>query len=374
MIHISKVDAFAYRVPLATPLKVSFGNFSDRPMVVVRLTDEDGAEGWGEIWCNWPAVGAEHRARLAVSLGEELIGQDFALPADLYKHLTRITEVLVLQAGEVGPVAQVSAGIDIAAWDLFARRQDLPLYRCLTDRDVARVPVYTTGLEPDSPERFAGDRYAEGHRAFKLKVGFGNNLDLRNMAAIRDAVGADAALMVDANQSFDAEAARAFSEAAEPFNVSWFEEPIRVDAPRTDWRALRDASPIPLAGGENLRGGQFSDWIAEGLLLAIQPDITKWGGVTRCSDVARQTAEAGLHYCPHVFGGGIATLASLHLLASARCEGALEFDCKPNAGRERIIGDLLPVLDGTVPVPQSPGLGVTPDLAALAEFRTWASV
>lgn len=374
MIRITAIDSFAHRVPLDSPLKVAFGNFRDRPMVMVRLTDADGAEGWGEVWANWPAVGAEHRARLAADLGQALIGKEFARPEDIFEHLSRITGVLVLQTGEVGPITQVIAGIDIAAWDLFARRQGKPLYRCLTDRQVDRVPVYTTGINPDSPEKFVTARYAEGHRAFKLKVGFGRDLDLRNIAAIRDAAGPEIEFMVDANQSLSPVAARDFAEAAAPYNIGWFEEPIRVDTPAEDWRALSEASPIPLAGGENLRDEQFERWIDDGLLQVIQPDITKWGGVTGCFGVARRTEASGLRYCPHVFGGGLASLASLHLLASVDCNGTLEFDSHPNAGRERIIGDLLPVSDGTVPVPQTPGLGAVPDLSALEEFQTWPSV
>ena len=70
------VEAFAFRVPIAAPIKVSFGTFRDRPMVLVRIVDAGGAEGWGEIWCNWPAVGAEHRARLADDFKDRLIGTD----------------------------------------------------------------------------------------------------------------------------------------------------------------------------------------------------------------------------------------------------------------------------------------------------------
>lgn len=76
-IRIAKVEAFAYRVPIAVPIKVAFGTFRDRPFVLVRVTDTDGAEGWGEIWCNWPSVAAKHRARLAVGLGERLAGRRF---------------------------------------------------------------------------------------------------------------------------------------------------------------------------------------------------------------------------------------------------------------------------------------------------------
>ena len=99
------IEAFAYRVPIGTPIKVSFGTFRDRPMVLVRVVDSDGAEGWGEAWCNWPAVGAEHRARLASDIGERLLGRTFASPDQPFHALTSELEVLVLQTGEVGPIA-----------------------------------------------------------------------------------------------------------------------------------------------------------------------------------------------------------------------------------------------------------------------------
>ena len=103
----------------------------------------------------------------------------------------------------------------------------------------------------------------------------------------------------------------------------------------------------------------------------IQPDVTKWGGITGNWRVAQAAVAAGKRYCPHYFGGGLSLLSSLHLLAAAGGEGLLEFDCHPNVGREAVVGDLLPVREGRVPVPQGPGLGAEPDLQALAPFRTW---
>ena len=103
MIRIAKVEAFAYRVPIAAPIKVAFGTFRDRPLVLVRVTDTDGAEGWGEAWCNWPAVGAEHRARLIADFGERIIGENFDDPGEVFRRLDRELEVLVLQTGEVAP-------------------------------------------------------------------------------------------------------------------------------------------------------------------------------------------------------------------------------------------------------------------------------
>lgn len=370
-IRIASIEAFCFRVPVKTPIKVAFGTFRDRPFVLVRVTDDRGHHGWGEVWANWPAVGAEHRARLAVDIGERLVGQTFDGPADFFRRLTASLEVLVLQTLEVGPIAQVVAGLDIAMWDLAARRAGRPLHRLLSARDPATVPVYATGINPDEPERFAAARQVEGHRAFKLKTGFGHDLDVRNLAAMREVLGADAVLTCDANQSHDLAGARAFCRAVEPLRLSWFEEPLRVDAPAADWEALARASTTPLAGGENFHDRQFDAAIDAPVLQVLQPDVTKWGGVTGNWEVARRAVAAGKRYCPHYFGGGVSLLASLHVLAAAGGEGLLEFDCHPNVGREAVVGDLLPVTEGRVPVPRGPGLGAEPDMAALAAYRTW---
>lgn len=365
------VEAFAYRVPIATPIKVSFGTFRDRPMVLVRIVDSDGAEGWGEVWCNWPAVGAEHRARLAADIGERLIGRTLASPDQAFRQLTAELEVLALQTGEIGPIAQAIAGIDIAMWDLAARNAGVPLYRALGGAPRDTVPVYATGINPDQPERFAAARYAEGHRAFKLKTGFGNARDIGNLRAMREAVGPAAVLTCDANQALSVETAIEFAREAAPIDLRWFEEPIRVDAPLDHWRALAEASPIPLAGGENLQGAQFDDAVVGSVLRVLQPDVTKWGGITGNFHVAEATVAAGKRYCPHFFGGGVSILSSLHLLAAAGGTGLLEYDCHPNAGRELVVGDLLRVTEGRVSVPSGPGLGATPDMARLAQYRTW---
>lgn len=370
-ITLASIEAFAYRVPIQTPIKVAFGTFRDRPFVLVRVVDTDGAEGWGEVWCNWPAVGAEHRARLAVDIGERLIGRALESPDQAFELLTSQLEVLVLQTGEVGPIAQVVAGIDIALWDLAARKEVMPLYRRLGAAAQDSVPVYATGINPDEPERFAAARYEEGHRAFKLKTGFGHAIDVRNLTAMRSALGDRAALMCDANQALTLESALEFSRAVEPLRLGWFEEPLRVDAPAADWRTLAAASSTPLAGGENFHGAQFDEANASDVLSVIQPDVTKWGGITGNLRVARAAVAAGKRYCPHYFGGGISLLASLHVLAAAGGDGLLEFDCHPNAGRELIVGSLLPVNDGRVPVPTGAGLGATPDLVALQRYRTW---
>lgn len=370
-LHLVSIEAFCIRVPVKMPIKVAFGTFRDRPMVLLRVVDDQGTEGWGEVWANWPASGAEHRARLSIDLGERVVGRHFDSPEQLFRQLSQELEVLVLQTLEVGPIAQVLAGIDIACWDLVARRANKPLHRMISQRDVQHVPVYVTGINPDQPEVFAAARQAEGFRSFKLKTGFGHDLDVRNLQAMREALGPSAELTCDSNQNLDLPAAKAFVTAIAPLKLAWFEEPLRVDAPASEWEELSKASSTPLAGGENFHNEQFDRAIDGSVLHVIQPDITKWGGVSGNAQVARRAVAAGKRYCPHYFGGGVSLLASLHVLAAVGGEGVLEFDAHPNLGREAVVGELMPVRDGSVPVPTGPGLGAVPDLSQLAGHQTW---
>lgn len=371
-VHPVRLEAFVFRCPIETPVKTSFGTMRDRPALFVRVEDDEGAVGWGEVWCNFPACGAEHRARLLETVMSPLLtGRRFDGPQAAFDWLSAGTAVLAIQSGEPGPVAQVIAGIDIALWDLTARRAQLPLYRLFSAGDRPDVPVYVTGINPDQPERFALARQVEGHRAFKLKIGFGVERDIANLRAMRDALGPEAVITCDANQAWSLEQATRFARAVEDLRLQWFEEPMRVDAPPGDWHALAEASTTPLAGGENLQGEQFDEAIAAGALQVIQPDVTKWGGITGNLRVARAAVAAGRRYCPHYFGGGVALLSSMHVLAAAGGDGLLEIDAHPNANREAIVGDLLPLKDGRVPVPATPGLGAVPDLKALQRYRTW---
>jgi L-alanine-DL-glutamate epimerase-like enolase superfamily enzyme len=189
-LSIKTVEVFVYRLPIDTPVQTSFGIMHDRPAVFVRVTDQQGMQGYGEIWCNFPTVGAEHRARLARSIFAPMLeGATFASPEAAFLTLTANSAVLAIQSAEPGPIAQCIAGIDTALWDLHARRLKQPLWRVLGGHS-DRVPVYASGLNPTHPEQLAAQRWAEGYRAFKLKIGFGTDRDVRNLSALREVIGA----------------------------------------------------------------------------------------------------------------------------------------------------------------------------------------
>jgi D-galactarolactone cycloisomerase len=368
-IALRKLEALVYRAPLATPVVTSFGVMRDRPMLLVRAEDRDGAVGWGEVWCNFPSVGAEHRARLMAGvLAPIALGQTFDDPPAAFADMTARTRVLALQSGEPGPFAQAIAGVDIALWDLVARRAGLPLWKLLGGHS-PRIDVYASGLNPDAPEVLARACLTAGHRAFKLKIGFGRARDLANLAALRSAIGDAPALMVDANQAWTPASARAQAAALAPFRLGWLEEPLRCDLPWQDWQPLAAEASMPLAAGENIAGDTaFDAALAAGVLGVVQPDVAKWGGFSAVAGVARRIRAAGARYCPHWLGGGIGLLASAHLLAAVGGDGLLEVDANPNPLREASCGALATIRDGSAILDDAPGLGAEPDLAALARF------
>ena len=362
---VRSLSASVYRCPIDTPVVTSFGTMRDRPMVLVRAEGEEGAVGWGEVWCNFPSVGAEHRARLVASVLAPLVeNRRFEAPRQAFEQLDARTAVLALQAGEPGPLAQAIAGVDIALWDLVARKLNQPLWRLLGGT-TARIPVYASGLNPDRPQELAARRRDEGYAAFKLKVGFGAARDVANLKALRLALG-DATLMVDANQGWTLEHALEMAPQIEEFGIQWLEEPLRADRPWHEWQTLAQATRLPLAAGENICGEeQFDSAIGSRALRVLQPDVAKWGGISGCLPVARKILAAGLRYCPHYLGGGIGLLASAHLLAAAGGDGMLEIDANPNPLRTALCGPLADVNAGACRLTDAPGLGVTPDIDSL---------
>ena len=370
--EIDKIETFVFRVPASPPVRTSFGIMHDRPAVLVRLTDRHGNQGWGEIWCNFPTVGAEHRARLADScLAPALRGRAWPSPRACFEALNAHVRILAIQSGEPGPLAHVIAGIDTALWDLLARRAGLPLWKLLGGEP--SIAVYASGINPDQPERTAEAKAKEGYTAFKLKVGFGDERDEANVRALRETMGAQATLMVDANQAWTAPQAAGMARRLAPYGLVWLEEPIPADSPVEAWRELAQGSPIWLAGGENLRGeADFEAHMDEGGLSVIQPDLGKWGGFSGCLPVARAALQRNRWFCPHWLGGGIGLTASMHLKAAVGGPGYVEVDSNPNPLRDLLLPPGLAVRDGRVTLADEPGLGVSPSLDALAPHLTAA--
>lgn len=360
---ITAVRAVAVRAPIETHVRTSFGIMRDRPAVFVEVEEDSGNRGLGEIWCNFPSVGAEHRARLVLETAGPLLQQLSPLPVgEVFARLMDKLHVLAIQSGEWGPLRQVCAGLDIACHDLAARRAGLPLYAYLDGQASGSVGAYASGIGPEAPAQVAARELARGHESFKLKVGFGMETDRRSLDAIRGAIG-DRRLMIDANQGWNLDQAILHGGRFADYRLDWLEEPLRADRPLEEWRALSEAMPIAIAAGENMNApAEFEAAIASRLFRFLQPDAAKWGGLSGCLAVARAARAAGLTYCPHYLGGGIGLLASAHLLAAAGGGGLLEIDTNPNPLRDNLIAGLMPLSGGRVTLSERPGIGLAEDL------------
>lgn len=363
---VERVEVHVLRCPIATPVRTSFGTMHDRPAVLVSVTDSDGCTGWGEIWSNFPACGAEHRAALVSTVfAPMLTGTHVANPADVFRSLTERTAVLALQSGEPGPFAQAIAGLDLALWDLQARRAGLPLWNLLGGTS-DRIPVYASGLNPVGSAQLVAQKLEKGYETFKLKIGFGIDRDVSNLKMLREIIGPTRRLMVDANQAWSLAQALEIAPLLSPFNLGWLEEPLRCDRPLSEWQVLAEKSPVPLAAGENIAGDEaFNAAIASRAFSVIQPDAAKWGGISGCLNVIRSIRAAGLTYCPHYLGAGVGLLASAHLLAATGGDGMLEIDSNPNPLRTLLHGPLDTLTHGHADLGHAPGIGVVPNLTEL---------
>jgi D-galactarolactone cycloisomerase len=367
-IRIAEVRTLALEAPLARSVATPMGPIGTHVSLLVGVRDADGAEGWGEVWCNFPRFGMAHRGRLVREVLAPLLKRRaFTDPAEARAYLEAATAILRIQSGEPGPVAAAIAGVDIALHDLAGRRAGLPLWRMLGGASGA-VRAYAS-LGRAIGARPAIERCLErGFRAFKLHSSGSIAEHVATVGPMRELIGESCELMLDVNSSWDAEAAIATVGELERFRLAWLEEPIPADAPLEIWRRLARAAPMPLAGGENLLSDAALDAALRSRVLGvIQPDVTKWGGVSGCLAVARRAIAEGLRYCPHMFSGAPGVLASAHVLAaSGSADGMLEFGAGENPVRDALLD--VQVKDGVLDLGEAPGLGLRVEPARLRNY------
>jgi D-galactarolactone cycloisomerase len=247
------------------------------------------------------------------------------------------------------------------------------------------VNAYATGLyrrETGKPEIYLAEEAAgyrrDGFRAVKLKVGFGIDEDVRTTRAVREAIGAETALMVDANHAYDVVAAIELGRRIEELDVGWFEEPVPPEDV-AGHRAVRAALKSPIASGEcEFTRFGFRELLATRAVDIVQPDTCSAGGLSECKKIADMAAAWGIRYAPHVWGTGVALAAALQLLAvlpawtppSLRpAEPMLEFDRTEHPLRQALLATPIEHKHGVVAVPDALGLGIEIDRAALQRFR-----
>jgi len=370
-VRISSVETYDLQCPLGRPFGWSQGWIDHRSTCVVKIATDEGIVGWGE-GCGGPI--APLVRDLLIPL---LIDQN---PMDRAGLWERVFHALYNANNAVGLGGSALSAIDIALWDIAGKATHLPIYQLLGGRVRDRVAVYATGLyytEGEFPDRLLDEArsYVEaGYRGMKTKVGgLSIDEDVKRVAAIRDAIGPDIKLMVDANLAYNAASAVRIGQRLADLDILWFEEPVNprdIDA----LLQVKAALPMAIAGGENLRTRfDFRDFLVRRAFDIVQPDIAMCGGITEMQRIAAMANTCGIQLFPHIWGSPIMIAASLHLLATQPLcpparnpepfsqEPVMEFDRTPSAIREELSPTPFDQQCGYVSVPDGPGLGIEID-------------
>jgi L-alanine-DL-glutamate epimerase-like enolase superfamily enzyme len=358
---IASVEPGFYRVPLPVILTDStHGAMHAFELNTVRIRDAEGAEGVGYTY-TVGSNGAAVDAVLTRELGALVAGQD----ADLIEQLWQRLWWGLHYGGRGGPTVLALSAFDMALWDMKAKRAGLPLWRLLGGFD-PRVPCYAGGIDLDLPLdallRQTDDNMAKGFRAIKMKVGRKTLAeDVERIRAMREHLGPNFPLMVDANMKWTADQAIRAARAFAPFDLTWLEEPISPDDVAGHARVLRDGG-LPIAAGENLR----TLWDFKNLILAEgvtypEPDVTNCGGVTSFMKITHLAEAWNLPVTSHG-----AHDVTVHLLAACPNRSFLEAH---GFGLDRYIAEPLQIEEGCAIAPESPGHGIAFDWAGLDKIR-----
>ena len=374
---IKKITSFALRVPLgAMTFYSSQAAFPERSSYLVKVETDTGLVGWGEGGQYGPSEPVA--ACVDQVLAPRLIGRDPTEPARLWEDMY----VFSRDFGQKGTYIEAISALDIAFWDIAGKAAGLPVWKMLGGRFRDHVTAYATGCYypenfTDAPRVLAALEkesagYADsGFELLKVKIGLlPLAADIERLRVIRNTVGDRVGLLVDANHAYTAASAVRMGRLMEPFDVRFFEEPV-VPEDRDGYRKVRAENPIPVAGGEcEFTRFGFRDLIAGGCVDIVQPDLAVCGGFTAFTQIQALASAYGIATVPHVWGSGVAVAAALHAVATIPPfphtanpipllnQPVIEFDRKHNPLRDELLEEQFILENGTLRVPEEPGLGV----------------
>jgi D-galactarolactone cycloisomerase len=372
---ISAVRTHLLEHRLETPFESASMRFDRRAHILVEIVCDNGLIGWGE--CLGPA---RPNAAVVAAYAQWLIGAD---PLETEKIWAVLYNKLRDQ-GQRGLAITALSGIDIALWDIKGKHFGVPISTLLGGRFRDSVRAYATGsFKRDGVDRVEDNvtevrRYqAEGFHATKIKIGFGVDEDLAVVRAVRDAIGPNMRLMVDANHGYDALEAIRFGRAAAELGIDWLEEPV-VPEQLAAYREVKANQPVPIAGGETWQGRwAMREPVETRAVDILQPDLAGTGGFSEARRIADMAALHGIRVVPHVWGTAVHIAAALQFMAAMvpspvrvnPIEPILEFDRTDNPFRQAVITNPIEHDKGVVVIPDGPGLGIEVNRDALSEFR-----
>lgn len=351
------------------------------PQLLVDVVTEDGRTGTGEAWWGIARSGPAAISRMGAAAGGPATGpaagraphapyatimaaiDGVLAPRCIGRHAGDIEAIwsdlhdFASRYGDGGVITMALSGIDLALWDLLGKRLDVPVNQLLGGRAHAALPAYASlpALRSrEAIERECRRALEAGYRAVKL-----HEVHADAVRWAREALGPDAALMVDCNGHFDPREAVEFARAIAPWNVLWLEEPVRPMRDIASLARVAAHAPVALAAGENEYAlADFSRLLASGAVHWVQPEITKIGGLTAARRISALAELHNVALSPHNFRLGPSLYASMHWGFASPATRWLEVPWMP-AELAWPSGTPMPrVQDGQVTLSDAPGFGL----------------
>jgi L-alanine-DL-glutamate epimerase-like enolase superfamily enzyme len=371
IVKITKVEAIPLGYPLDQPLRWGRMVVHVKGGIIVRVHTDVGIIGIGEAGLSaayFSTVGPV----INELLGPALIGQDPLLIDNIWEQIHGMTHMW----GRRGVETYAISGIDIALWDILGKVSNQPVYRLLGAHKTKIRAYFAPSLKDvQSIVQECTKGVEAGFTAFKLRVGFDFKQDQEIVRQVRQAVGDQVDLMVDANMAYDRRTALEMAKFLEDQNVFWFEEPIHTKSISQyvqDHKWLNDRVRLKLAGGESLLTRyEFIDVMKDKVFDVIQPDATTVGGISEVRRVADMGSAWNLIFAPHIAcssGTGISLACGLHAALACSSANLLEFDAYGGPAWDGMLQEPICVQDGYLSAPTAPGLGIDLSSDALERF------
>lgn len=389
--RITDVRTIPVEVKLAVPVYDANYTMATKPALLVEVETDQGLVGLGES-AHFGGPMASTAQVIEHELRDYLIGQD---PRNI-EFLWEMMHKRAYKHARGGVVIAAISGIDIALWDLRGKMAGMPLWRLLGGFR-QRVPAYATGgfySEGKGVKELTREMAAyvkHGFRAVKMKIGRNPDIelsplrvmdsagrcevtleeDLERVAAVRDTIGPDVKLMVDANGAWDVPVAVKMGRAMERFDIYWYEEPISPDDVAGS-AEVASRVDIAVAGYETCSYGivDFNDYIKARAVHFVQPDVAWAGGLTESLKIAHMAQAANLPIAPHIHGSAVAVAAAVHLLGAVRNGSMAETVFPAHALMNELVKEpLLVDRKGYITLTDKPGLGMELDPKLVKKYR-----
>ena len=385
---ITSIKSHVLRYELDKELGYSQQYYKHRTAHLVEIETDEGITGWGE--CFGPGnIALANKYIVEKVIQPLIIGED---PINK-EYIWHKVYNLLRDSGQKGMPIQALSGIDIALWDILAKKAKLPLYQLLGGKTNSKIPVYGYGmmLQKKSVEELcelfkkeANQIKEKNFKAMKMKVGLGPKEDLKLVSAVREAIGNDFKLMVDANHAYNKNDALYVGKGLDEMEIYWFEEPVAPED-YDGYKELKEKLKTNIAGGEaEFTKYGWNELIKNNCIDIAQPEVCGLGGITEYLKVSALAQSNFIPIVNHVWGSALSVAVNLHLLTSLPdmpgglfpTKSMLEFDTTEKnifitdlAEEKFSILDQVKNKDGFASPLENTGIGINPKKDFIKEYE-----